>query len=518
MMMAKKDNEFQEYLDHFPKGIGKNIERYVSEEVFEFRRYIFTRRKGEQQYGYCTYCQKEFKTNGLKHNEETQCPMCKSLCNVKSSGISRSRLVNEAYFVYYEKSIKNPSIIIARGFLAVRDFRNDYIKVKTQYLVTSFYVFEMGNSVMLKRYGYYSDAGTMQVYGMHRCSTVHSLPIVSPRVIVAHSHDSIREAVKDTPFRYSTWESYDAGDMVKFFDLYSKYPCIEYLTKLGLKNLVEPKLTGGNTYSSINWRATSLLSVLKLSKGDLAEIKASNIHIDTLSLRLFQISKKDGSNLSFAEVTEIKETYLNFNYLQKALKWVTLRQIRNYIDRQQRVTKGHSKNQILSTWNDYFADCITLDMNLTDERILFPKDLFKAHQETSKQIKSEENKLMDAKIQARLADLSYYCFQYRDLMIRPAFSTKELIDEGKALTICIGNYQNGYMSRYSRGEIVLLLIRRISEPDKPFYAMELKKNIIIQTQGEKHCLPTKEVSEFIEAFEAEKLKEKKPKSRIKIPA
>lgn len=529
--MSKMNNEFKGYLKHFPKGISKTIESYANEEVFKYSRYIFTRRKGKQQYGYCTHCRKEFETTGLRHNQGIQCPKCKSSCTVKASGIRRESMVDEAYFVYYEKSIKNPGAIVARGFLAVRDYRGDYTKVKTKYLTITFYVFEMGNSVMLRRYGYYSKAGTMESFGLKKCSTVFSPTIMSPKVIVVCSHESIKEAVKDTPFRYSTWESYDDWDMVKFFSLYSMYQCIEYLTKIGLKNLVETKLYGEKTYSAINWRATTLLDVLRLSKDDLAKIKGSKNYIDPLFLRLFQISKKDGSNLTIAEIDEIKNEGLNFEYLQIVIKYASLRQIRNYINRQYKgVEKGsnqrcgafipliHSKSQILSTWKDYIADCVALDMNLSDERILFPKDLFKAHQDATKRVKSEENKLMDENIKARLADLNYYCFEYRGLFIRPAMSTKELIEEGKALGICVGNYANQYMTRYSKGKIILLLIRKLSEPEIPFYTMELRKGEIIQTQGKQHRLPTKEVSKFIEAFKAEKLQRKKSNSRIRITA
>jgi hypothetical protein len=300
---------------------------------------------------------------------------------------------------------------------------------------------------------------------------------------------------------------------------------------MGLKNLVETKLNEERTYSAINWRAKNLLNVLRLSKGDLARIRGLKRSIDMLFLRLFQISVKDGSNLTIAEIEEIKNEELCFEDLREVLKYTTLRQIRNYLNRQydgvdndsnQRcgafIPLGHSKKQILTTWKDYIAECDDLNMNLDDGRILYPKNLFKAHQETSKRFKSDGNKLMDKKIEARLEELKYYCFECQGLFIRPAESTKELIYEGKALGICVGNYANKYMTRYSKGKIILLLIRKISEPEVPFYTMELKKGEIIQTQGKHHCLPTKEVSDFIEAFKSEKLQRKKAQIKIRITA
>ena len=262
-------------------------------------------------------------------------------------------------------------------------------------------------------------------------------------------------------------------------------------------------------------------------------IKASNIKVDPLFLRLVQISKKDGSNLTLDELKEIQGTGFDFDDLKKVLKDTTLRQVRNYVNRQYeqankieqntnyccaRVPISHTKRAILLTYKDYLIDCKTLEMNLQDVRVLSPKDVFKAHQKTTKLIKSEGNKLMDRKIEKRLPLLTeQYYFEGNGLLIRPAISTGELIAEGKALVICVGSYDQGYMKRYSEGKTDLLLIRKVDAPDKPFYTVEVRNGQVIQCQGKNHSSKTKEVTEFMEAFKAEKLS-KKTKTRIRIPA
>jgi hypothetical protein len=527
--------EEADYFAHFPSQVSQAMVDYATEVAFKWSRYIFTRREGKKQYGYCTHCGKEFRTDGLIHNEKAICPECKSTCCVKASGKGRKSMIDEVYFVYYEKSAVNPQAIVARGIYAIRDYRFDYHNVETQFTTITMYVFEPGSARMMKRYAYFSyQYGLCTVGNWEKCKSVSSM---FNRDYIAHikvfsSQESIKEAVKDTPFSWSGWELYHDEDMVKFFSLYAKYPCVEYLIKLGLKNFVEAKICGFNTYSAINWRATSLLKVLKLSKADFKEIRAFQKDINPLFLRLFQISRKDGSNLTFGEISEMKNLY--FEDLQKALKHTTLRQIRNYINRQHasqhsaakeeiknmccsaRIPITHSKPDILRTWNDYIADCQTLEMNLDDERILYPKNLFDAHQKTTKRVKSQGNKPMDKKIKARLSSLAHYCFEYNGLMIRPAESTNELITEGKALTICVGNYANGYMTKYSKGQTNILLIRKISEPNKPYYTMELRKDAIIQVHGERHCAPDKAVAEFIKAFTDHKLN--RAKAKAKIPA
>lgn len=517
--MDLDDYEKKEYLSHFRDGISKEIEEYAINEAFKFSRYIFTHRVGKQQYGYCTHCKKEFKVDGLKHNSKVVCPHCNSECTVKASGRGRKYMVDEVYFTYYEKSVINPKSIVARGIFAYRNYKGDYKNVKTNYDVTAFYIFEMGKSTMLDRW----DSSFFGEHFVKRKNVYSNFM----RDHIAHirscySMDSIKNAIKDTQFQYSTWESYYIDDMVKFFDLYSKYPCIEYLTKLGFKELVNSKLYDRHTYSAINWRGKTILQVLKLKKEQLNLIKNSGYDIDPLALRLYQMALKEKSDLSFKEIKKMSDDYeYYFKELQSVNKYASLRKIYNYITKQ--FDKGRADNKashyyykydVLVTWKDYIADCITLEMDLNNEIVLFPKDIYTAHQNTINQIKYRADEALNEKIRKRLKDLiKRYSFEHLGLLIRPANSSVELINEGKALNHCVGGYAKGY----AEGTTTILFIRKLSDPDKPYYTMEVLNNDIRQTRGLKNCAPTDEVKEFLEAFTNTKL-EKKSKTKIKIPA
>jgi hypothetical protein len=448
------------------------------------------------------------------------CPICNSFCTVKASGRGRSRLRDEAYFVYYEKSRKNPQAIIARGFKAVRDYSGDFSGVETQYLATAYYIFEMGNTVMLSRYGYYSMADILTTWGglSKRRSIFSNFNFMqNTNTILTYSRDSIEEAVQGTPFRYSTWEDYDLEDMVRLFDLYARYPCVEYLTKLGFRHLVMNKLDNYRTYSAINWRGKNLFQVLRVSKAELKEIKSQKIPVDFWFLKLLQISKKDGSKLSPTEVSKIDIPVGYLEDLKGILKYTSLRKASEYLKKQRNKHTKHfnSQRQAMTTWKDYIADCVRLERDLTQERTLFPGNLYRAHQNTIRQVKIKADEKLNKKIQGRLKVLNeQFYFEYQGLLIRPAQSSIELLDEGKALHHCVGTYAE----RYAEGRDVLLLIRRISEPNKPFYTMEVSNNKVIQVHGLKNCNPDEQVQEFVEAFKAEKLTKKKPRPRIKVPA
>src|SRR5699024_9351112 len=106
---------------------------------------------------------------------------------------------------------------------------------------------------------------------------------------------SIDEAIKDTPFQYFEYERYayqPAGklldDMVKLFALAAHHPCIEYLTKLGMKEFVEIKLHGfDRTYSAINWNGQSINEVLKVDKQNVKEVINEAGNLTMRSLRMY---------------------------------------------------------------------------------------------------------------------------------------------------------------------------------------------------------------------------------------
>lgn len=294
--MRDQSNTFK---NHFPQSISSEIMNFATETVFLNSRYIFTSREGKQQFGYCTHCNSDFKTERLKHKEMIICPSCGSKCEVKSSGRGRKYMVDRAYFVYYEKSLLNPNVIIAQGFYAYRDYRESYHNVETELKLEAQYLFDSGQAVYYTKTWEHSWRFAEQ-------KNVLSLMDREYRHFYCYcSRESIEKAVAGTPFQYSTWESYYAGDMVRFFDLFSKYPCIEYLSKLGLSEFVRAKLYGWKTYNAINWRAKTIDKVLRLQKQDVKQVLSNAHSVEPQILRLFQIGKKDGSNLTIEEAKRL---------------------------------------------------------------------------------------------------------------------------------------------------------------------------------------------------------------------
>lgn len=507
--MATPMDGYKVFDAHFPKRISKAIEKFATDVAFQWSRYIFTRRVGGIQFGYCTHCRKEYMTEkNLKHNEDWQCKRCKSLCIVKASGKGRKYMVDDVYFVYYEKSMINPQAMVARGIYAVRDYTGDYYKVETQYKDVAKYLYEPGRARKFVRY-YFSDHWIER----KRISS-ESLNLMKHKRCY-YSPDSIVDAAHGiNHFQYCTWENYDAGDRVDFFALAAKYPCIEYLTKLGLRRIVEAKLCGDELYRTINWRGKNLQAVLRVGKKELNDIRNSGLPIDASTLRYYHLSKHRGYHITITEAYELKDlgSERTFEELVNKLGRRTLDQAHKYIMKQLRKSDHYrSGASVWYAWRDYMRDCRELGMELDQDHIFFPNDLYTAHQKTIKKVKLKADRSLNIKIIARVKELAGYRFEQDGLLIRPAKSSNELFAEAKALQHCVG----GYAKTYAEGKTNLFVIRKTDDPDIPFYTMEIKEDKITQTYGLKNCLPTEEVESFIKAFSAAKLKKKKRKGKGK---
>jgi hypothetical protein len=457
-----------------------------------------------------------------KHGDKMICPNCGSECIVRYSGLGHSNLRDYAYFVYYEKSQLDPNVIVARGIHAARDYGRGYKNIKTLLETEVYYTFEykkMGK--MIKPICESWNSG----YHLGFSKTVHTWINNHPYTCTYYSRESIKKAVQNTPFAWSGWEAYGYEDMVKFFDLYSRYPIIEYLNKLGHKSIVMEKLEkGGISYNVINWRGKTAESFFKLTKEELCIIKQQKIEITSWFLYLIKINTEQNYGLSLPEVKILSQNTIGIGEIDgfehTFSKYMNFKEAFKYCLKQRKIsTRSYfALNMVARDWGDYVSECKKLNMDISDMRVLFPNDLHKAHLNTTDQIKYAEDKALTEKIIARLPELSRYYVQSGQFMIRPAESSFELVEEGKALNHCVGRYAKDH----AEGKTCILFIRKVEEPDKPFYTAEFKDGKLVQVRGFRNCIPEdKALLAFIEKFKVDVLTAKPAKRKKiinKIPA
>ena len=142
---------------------------------------------------------------------------------------------------------------------------------------------------------------------------------------------------------------------------------------------------------------------------------------------------------------------------------------------------------------DYW-DALKMIYGEVPPSIQFPKDLRFAHDEKVKMIAKKSDEITNAAIVRRAEYLKIYAYTDEGvgLTIRPCANQDELIAEGKSLDHCVANYANDI----AKGRTSIFFIRKLSEPDVPYYTLEYKNGKIHQNRGYKNNDPNEDVVVF----------------------
>ena len=162
-----------------------------------------------------------------------------------------------------------------------------------------------------------------------------------------------------------------------------------------------------------------------------------------------------------------------------------------------------------SILEDYWRTARSEGYDINDEHVLYPKDLMKAHdkvlaeqraREAAQRAKerAEKNKILQDAFADRLKILEPLAWQQGKILIRPCAVPEELDQEHKALIHCVDTYKE----KHAGGKTAIFFLRRASEPDKPWYTLELKLDdfSVIQNRGKCNCARTEEVEAFEKAW------------------
>lgn len=300
------------------------------------------------------------------------------------------------------------------------------------------------------------------------------------------------ENISRSCMKYSQVLLYHGDYPIEYLRLYCKQPNLEYLIKSGYEPFTE-RVTGywGNIVhieldSKINWKSNNLLKMLHLNRTEFAVLKGHEAYYDAyIEWRNEMPRYKPDELFLLAEVFEF-----DFGTARHFCESTGLKP--------KRIAAYLSENKIIKyDYNDYLRQCRTLKLNLHDTSINMPRNFNAAHERLSEIINYESNKrlriLMSGLYDSRRC-LEFVCDGY---VVRQPASPEEIIHEGRILHHCVG----GYAERHAKGILNILFIRKMSDPDTPFYTMELStEGNIVQVRGLRNCSMTGEVADFVEKY------------------
>lgn len=476
-----------------------DLKQFVLSSAAQKAYLIFSQKSGT---AYCTRCGKMEKIDySLLHNEETFCPFCGMKVTAKDRRYGRKGITQYGRVLWFAK---NHSVTFAQ----LDEYNIDYTgeKAEVSFWPSAQYRFSKKSQ---EYYKHIPEAFWMPETWEKRKNV--KLPEATTgmwnsycvptyqHTVTHHSYISCR----GTDLRYANMdmlrlgfrETDDPYALIGYIYNFLKYPSIEILEKSGFEQIVGER-ANGRTCRRINWRSADLRKILKLNRKEIREFREAGGEL--YKLEKYKFYREEGLEIEFSDLDILRCGG------EKALKL-----IESYIPKNKaiRYLRTQEEDVTVADYADYLKDCKRLGLDMDDKRVLKPKNFQKAHTETAMQMKIELDAIKKREFKEAVSEL-YGFKEYRNagFLIRPAESAEELHLESQVLHHCVRTY----VDKVRRKDCVILFIRKVEEPDVPYFTLELNpKGQIIQCRGDFNCGYPKEVGKFIESWKKDVLKKKK---------
>lgn len=338
----------------------------------------------------------------------------------------------------------------------------------------------------------------------------------------------IETALQGTAMQYADIDDYLAAERhnknpIYFLEYHARYPVVEFLWKAGYRNIVHNRIFGMDreNRNAILWERKKLKECFKFPLRILKLMPPEEWNLNDIQ-RVNDLWERYGGKITDTEIQLVLESKVDVQLWSGATPYANagriLKYIKNQTDKREEKNPDRriiSQNDTARVYRDYLQECEQLHIDLHDKEILFPKDLTAAHNRTMEQVKFERNKADQEKFQKAVEKLENFAWSEGEFFIRPAREQMELMAEGKTLHHCVG----GYIKRMAEGETAIFFLRKVSEPDKPFYTLELQKKRVIQCRTEHNASYDRnpDVKNFVDMW-MEKVVKKGGKKKAKEAA
>ena len=487
-----------------------NLKRWADKHImphYLFYNYNNGRSKTQAR---CTYCEKFSVIERPKNNDVLRCPKCGQKVIAKAQGkraayhedretcqvirqISPQELVVRIYKLYWSYA-KGKDTIRKSAYEVMRIFvRSDNGKDATM----EPYYYDSGyDSVTHWRYGYRPGA----LFGMACFSSEETGTVYLP---------GLEKALQGTPWEYCAlrqfYEQTGIPMQVSYYlKMYLQHPLlVERLTKVGYKNIVSDVVYRNGFSDALDETQTKTHRILRVQKEDVSFLREKNA--DMAMLKKYQsyvaINLRGRKELFQwkidNKVAEISTDVFRYMTAEKFMHYMEA-QLPIYCDTRPAYRyREPTMKTLVTMYVDYLHMCRRQAYDMKDKSVLFPKNCAAAHDREAERIQ----KINDA--QKKKA----FCMAYAGFARKAALSNKELqivcpkqandlVDEGKALHHCVG----GYIDSVAEGRSLIVFVRRVEEPKKPYVTVEVRDGKIAQIHGDHNSAPTEEVQKFVDLW------------------
>lgn len=304
--------------------------------------------------------------------------------------------------------------------------------------------------------------------------------------------------IKGTCLQYSAAEEYVAAvkkniNLNEYMKRYKQIPQLEMIVKLKLYGVADSMIRCecGIIEDSKAERPDAFLGIRKNDLGLLME-KEGNADI----LRVLQIEKRMNQQWTKEQIEHLAEIKADRENLEMALQIMTVQKLLNNIEKyagckyDSNCSRAVSRIQhIATTYFDYLSMRVELGYNMQNTIYQKPRNLEDAHQkmvfEKNKEklegrMKEVEEKYPDIRRHYRKLRKRYF-YEDDNLVIRPAKSASEIVQEGSTLHHCVGG--DTYLNKHNKGESIILMLRFKKSINIPYITVEIIDTTIRQWYG-----------------------------------
>lgn len=554
--------------------LPKNLENDVMKYALPESRYLFFRneKQGRKKFStaLCTTCGKtvRFEMTHLQHTTQEKmrysksmaykmiCPECKAVAVTMAARYGHKWLGDTAHYMTIQAT--EDGGLFLRLFTVRRCYPDNVGPFVTEYdeRLRVYLNAETHAALRWKRSFEYDPAAAhgwserWVLSGKANENTTSTDYYNAGEIKIAKNAETVREIAK-TPFRYADFlkmaKEYPQMDKIMYLALFAKNPDVEKLVKAGFGEFVAEKCGAGrgSETGTINWRAHDLKGFFRgESRDTISALRRCRSLCE--AGRYLYMKKLLGLGAQGEDFEKARRLYEYRAFIQKMTRELgTVKRCEKYVRGQVSAKKKAAENacgrgimripreeDIWNLWRDYARMAHACGIELAGKE-LTPPDIYKAHDEmtelhrvqretalAAKRRKEEEGLAGD--FEKRLVVLQKFAYERGGLLIRPCETPHEMTEEGIRLRHCVGTY----LQRHASGASNIFLIRKETEPDTPYYTLELSKELdrVVQWYGyeDNRTIPKDPaVKEFIGEWMAEIVTPKKrgkKKDRKQAPA
>ena len=520
--MEKRGELMDEDYRLCPEALPEGLINYIRREVLPNDRVIIYKRGNVN--GICTVCGTQVHARGRRFTQSAYatCPNCgaRVICVLEDGCAFAANYIEN--IVAVQKGTDGETVFF-RQWLLHRDNSARWEHIEDFLQETVRYAIRGNKTAKWQKQGKESYYMRTERYELDEWTRWQDNRIYDGSYFFYPT--GIEEALSGTAMQYADLEGYleERGhnkNPIYFLEYHARYPVIEFLWKAGYRNIVHNRIFGMDreNRNAILWERKKLKECFKFPLRILKLMPPEEWRLNDIQ-RVNDLWEKYGGKVTDTEIRLVLQSKVDIQLWSRATTYANAGRILKYIKNQTDKRKEKnpdkrsiSQNDTAQAYRDYLQECEQLHLDLHDKEILFPKDLTAAHSRTMEQVKFEKNKADQEKFQKAVEKLEKFAWGEGEFFIRPAREQMELTAEGKALHHCVG----GYIKRMAEGETAIFFLRKVSEPDKPFYTLELQKKRVIQCRTEHNASYDRkpDVKKFVDMW-MEKVVKKGGKKKAK---